>query len=55
LLDEASSYDWRRLRTRSPAVRVPLKVFNLGDVFSILVSHAERHARQMERVVATLA
>ena len=55
LLDEASGYDWRRLRMRSPAVRLPLKVFNLGDVFFILVSHAERHARQIERVVATLA
>ena len=55
LLDDASGYDWRRLRMRSPAVKLPLKLFNLGDVFSILVSHAERHARQMERVVATLA
>jgi hypothetical protein len=55
LLDDASGYDWRRLRISSPAVKLPLKLFNLGDVFSILVSHAERHARQMERVVATLA
>lgn len=54
LLDDASSLDWRRLRMASPAVPVPLKVFNLGDVFSILVAHAERHARQMERVVGTL-
>ncbi|PYP81569.1 MAG: hypothetical protein DMD35_00935 [Gemmatimonadetes bacterium] len=55
LLDEASGYDWRRLRMASPAVWLPLKVLNLGDAFSILVAHAERHARQMERVVATLA
>jgi hypothetical protein len=55
LLEEASGYDWRRLRMASPAVPLPLKVFNLGDVFSILVTHAERHARQMERVAATLA
>jgi hypothetical protein len=54
LLDEASGYDWRRLRMASPALKLPLKLFNLGDVFSILVTHAERHARQMERVVATL-
>jgi hypothetical protein len=51
LLDEASGFDWRRLRMSSPVVRLPLR-FNLGDVFSILVVHAERHARQMERVVA---
>jgi hypothetical protein len=51
LLDDASNLDWRRLRMASPAVPVPLKVFNLGDVFSILVVHAERHARQIERVV----
>ena len=45
-----------RLRLATPAHVVtrgvlPLR-FNLGDVFSILVVHAERHARQMERVVA---
>jgi hypothetical protein len=51
LLDEASAFDWRRLRLSSPVVKLPLR-FNLGDVFSILVVHAERHARQMERVVA---
>lgn len=55
LIDEASGYDWRRLRMASPAVPLPLKLFNLGDVFFILVTHAERHARQMERVVASLA
>ena len=54
MLDDASSLDWRRLRMASPAVPVPLKVFNLGDVFVILVVHAERHARQMERVVRTM-
>ena len=51
LLDESSGFDWRRLRMSSPVVSLPLR-FNLGDVFSILVVHAERHARQMERVVA---
>lgn len=53
-LDEASSHDWRRLRMASPAVPVPLKVFNLGDVLFILVAHAERHTRQMERVVRAM-
>ena len=51
LLDESSGFDWRRLRMSSPVVSLPLR-FNLGDAFSILVVHAERHARQMERVVA---
>ena len=54
LLDDAAGYDWRGLRMASPAVPVPLKVFNLGDVFTILVVHEERHARQMERVVAAI-
>ena len=53
-VDDASGQDWRRLRMASPAVPVPLKVFNLGDVFTILVVHAERHTRQMERVVASI-
>jgi DinB superfamily len=55
LIEDASGYDWRRLRMASPALPLPLKVFNLGDVFFVLVTHAERHARQIERVVATLA
>ena len=54
LLDDASGHDWRRLRMASPAVPLPLKVFNLGDVFTILVVHAERHTRQMERVVGAM-
>ena len=52
LLDDATGFDWRRLRMASPAVPLPIKVFNLGDVFFVLVVHAERHARQMDRVVA---
>ena len=54
LIDDASSHDWRGLRMASPAVPVPLKLFNLGDVFTILVVHAERHARQIERVVRVM-
>ena len=54
LIADASSHDWRRLRMASPAVPLPLKLFNLGDVFTILVVHAERHARQIERVVRVL-
>jgi len=50
LLDEGSGFDWRRLRMSSPVVTMPFR-FNLGDVYSILIVHAERHARQIERVV----
>ena len=50
LLDDASGFDWRRLRMFSPVIKLPFR-FNLGDVYSILIVHAERHARQMERVV----
>lgn len=53
LLDESASFDWRRLRMRSPAAPLPFR-FNLGDVFSMLVVHAERHAGQMDRVAAEL-
>lgn len=57
-IDHTASFDWRRLRMSSPAVpRVlqPLARLNLGDVFSVFVVHAERHARQIERVVAALS
>jgi hypothetical protein len=37
-----------------PIVRA-LARLNLGDVYSVFVVHAERHTRQMERVIATLA
>jgi len=38
-----------------PRIFRPLARLNLGDVYSVFVVHAERHTRQMERVVATLA
>ncbi len=55
---ETGTYDWRALRMSSqvvPRVLRPIVRLNLGDVFSIFVVHAERHTRQMERVIATLA
>lgn len=57
-IDHTASFDWRALRMSSPVVpRVlqPLARLNLGDVFSVFVAHAERHARQIERVVAMLS
>jgi hypothetical protein len=44
--------DWRRTRLISPALPLPLIRYNLGDAFRILVVHAERHARQIERILA---
>jgi hypothetical protein len=57
-IDDTGMYDWRALRMSSqvvpPIVRA-LARLNLGDVYSVFVVHAERHTRQMERVIATLA
>lgn len=47
-----AALDWRRTRLASPALPLPLIHYNLGDAFRILVVHAERHARQVERVLA---
>jgi len=49
LLDRLAEADWRRVRLRSPVsgfIRL-----NLGDCFAILVTHAERHFRQIDRVL----
>lgn len=54
-LDDAAGYDWNALTLRSPLVPAlvrPLATMNLGDAFSVEVVHAERHAKQMERVIA---
>jgi hypothetical protein len=54
-MDDAAGYDWNALTLRSPLVprlMRPLATMNLGDAFSVEVVHAERHAKQMERVIA---
>lgn len=54
-LDDAAGYDWSALTLRSPLVPKlirPLATMNLGDAFSVDVVHVERHAKQMERVLA---
>ena len=33
----------------------PAARLNLGDAYSVFVVHAERHARQIERVIAALS
>ncbi|MEO6525061.1 MAG: DinB family protein [Gemmatimonadaceae bacterium] len=54
-LDDAARFDWRALKLTSPLVpRIvrPLATMNLGDAFHVEVVHVERHARQIERVIA---
>jgi hypothetical protein len=48
LLRAASALEWNRVRTASPASR--LIRLNLGDVFNVLIVHAQRHVKQMSRV-----
>lgn len=48
LLEEAAALDWRRVRLASPVAA--LVRLNLGDAFTILVVHAQRHLEQVERV-----
>lgn len=51
LLTEAGALEWRRVRMRSPVM--PIVRMNLGDALAVLVTHAERHAAQIERVKAS--
>jgi hypothetical protein len=56
-IDDAAGYDWNALTLRSPLVPKlvrPLATMNLGDAFSLEVVHAERHTKQMERVIAAI-
>jgi len=48
LLLASADLDWNRLRFRSPVNRI-IKL-NLGDAFTVLVVHGQRHALQMQRV-----
>jgi hypothetical protein len=48
-LEAARDLDWRRVRFVSP-VSALLRM-NLGDAFLVLVRHAQRHRRQIERVL----
>jgi hypothetical protein len=49
LIAEAGGVDWQHVRMSSPVM--PLLRMNLGDAFTLLVVHAERHAAQIERVL----
>ena len=48
LLNASAGLDWRRVRTASPVS--PLIRLNLGDCFTVLVVHAQRHLGQIERL-----
>jgi hypothetical protein len=48
LMRAAAALDWNRVRFSSPASR--LLRLNLGDGFTALVVHSQRHALQMERI-----
>jgi len=50
LITDGETMDWRRVHMRSPVLAIIN--MNLGDAFSVLVVHAERHAAQIERVKA---
>lgn len=48
LLDASAGLDWRHCRTSSPIT--PLIRLNLGDCFTVIVVHAQRHLGQIERL-----
>ena len=48
LIERSMSFDWMRVRMGSPVS--PLIRMNAGDAFTILVTHAERHFRQIDRI-----
>lgn len=50
LIERSMSFDWMRVRMASPVS--PLIRMNAGDAFAILVTHAERHFRQIDRIRA---
>lgn len=46
LIHRSLAYDWRRLRLASP-VSMLIRM-NIGDAFTVLVRHEQRHLRQIE-------
>jgi hypothetical protein len=46
LLRRSLAYDWRKLRLASPVSK--LIRLNIGDAFTVLVRHEQRHLRQIE-------
>jgi uncharacterized damage-inducible protein DinB len=52
LITDSAGIDWSRVKMRSPVV--PILRMNLGDALTILVTHAERHAGQIERALGAV-
>jgi hypothetical protein len=50
LIERSMAHEWTRLRLGSPVS--PLIRMNIGDAFTILVRHAERHFRQIDERLA---
>ncbi|HEX6050853.1 MAG TPA: DinB family protein [Gemmatimonadaceae bacterium] len=48
LIERSMAFEWNRVRLASPVSS--LVRMNVGDAFAILVTHAERHFRQIDRV-----
>jgi len=53
LIERSTAHDWQRVRLASPVSS--LIRMNVGDAFTILVAHAERHFQQIERIRAAFA
>jgi hypothetical protein len=51
LIERSMAGEWQRTRLASPVSS--LIRMNVGDAFTILVRHAERHFRQIDRLVAS--
>lgn len=54
-MDEASDYDWRALKIRSPALFTWMPKINLGDGFRIHVVHVTRHSKQIARLIGAMS
>lgn len=52
MLSAAAGVEWRRVRFSSPFAR--LIRLNLGDGALVMLRHGERHARQIERIRASI-
>ena len=50
LIERSTAHHWQRVRLASPVSS--LIRMNVGDAFTIVVTHAERHCRQIERIRA---
>jgi hypothetical protein len=53
LIERSMAFDWMRVRMASPVSA--LIRMNVGDAFTILVTHAERHFRQIDRIRSAYA